>query len=117
LRIQNDLFRIVVDGNGFIHKSLIDYYALVRAAELTLQKGQNYFHVLGADTDIKTSSIFIPGQTFANSNTYGTGYSRATAYPVGPERVGRQRLRHVQRYSTIIQKPTVTMSSNASTPG
>jgi hypothetical protein len=23
------------------------------------------------------------GQTFANSNTYGTGYNRATAYPVG----------------------------------
>lgn len=32
---------------------------------------------------MKTSSIFIPGQTFANSSTCGTGYSRATAYPVG----------------------------------
>jgi hypothetical protein len=34
LRIQNDLFRIVVDGNGFIHKSLIEPATLAALARL-----------------------------------------------------------------------------------
>ncbi len=36
--IQNDVFRILVDGNAYIHKSQIEYYALVRAAELTVKQ-------------------------------------------------------------------------------
>ena len=96
VHIQNDVFRILVDGNAYIHKSQIEYYALVRAAELTAKQGRNYFRVIGANTDINTTNVFVPGQTFANSNTYGTGYSRATAYPVG-RNVYSQRSRHIQR--------------------
>ena len=32
VHIQNVVFRILVDGNAYIHKSQIEYYALVRAA-------------------------------------------------------------------------------------
>jgi hypothetical protein len=121
LRIQDDVFRIVVDGNGFIHKSRIDYYAIVRAAELTVQQGRNYVRVLGADTDIVTSNIFVPGQTFANSNTYGTGYIRANTYPIGRNAYAANAygtytantfttVSSTPSYSTTIQRPIVTMN-------
>ena len=64
VRIQNDEFRIVFDGNGFIHKSAVEYFALVRAAELTVPNGRDYFRVLGGDADVRTINVLIPGQTF-----------------------------------------------------
>jgi hypothetical protein len=119
VRIQNDIYRIVLDGNGFIHKSAVDYYALVRAAELTVQQGRNYFRILGADTDVKTTNVFIPGQTFVTSNTYGTGYRHATAYPVGRNVYANAygayttntftTVSSTPSYSTAIQKPIVTI--------
>ena len=84
VHIQNDVFRISVDGNAYIHKSQIEYYALVRAAELTVKQGRNYFRVIGANTDINSTNVFVPGQRPSRIATPdGTGYSRATAYPVG----------------------------------
>jgi hypothetical protein len=119
VRIQNDIYRIVFDGNGFIHQSAVDYYALVRAAELTIQQGRNYFRVLGGDTDVKTTNVFVPGQTFVTSNTYGTGYGRATAYPIGRNVYVRgygaynantfTTVSSTPSYSTTIQKPIVTL--------
>jgi hypothetical protein len=44
---------------GFIHKSAVEYYALVRAAELTLQNGRDYFRVLGGDADVRTINVFV----------------------------------------------------------
>jgi hypothetical protein len=119
VRIQNDVFRIVFDGNAYVHKSAVDYYALVRAAELTVQNGREYFHVLAADTDVKTTNVFIAGQTFATSNTYGTGYSRAMATQSGEPYMAAvmghtvpilSPLCHQRRvYSTALQKPVVTL--------
>ena len=37
VRIQNDVFRIVFDGNGFIHKSAVDYYALGSVHEFLMK--------------------------------------------------------------------------------
>ena len=119
MRIQNDVFRIVFDGNAYVHKSAVDYYALVRAAELTVQNGRDYFRVLGADTDVKTINVFVPGQTFATSNTYGTGYSHATAYPIGRSVYASAHgaynastfttVSSTPSYSTALQKPVVTL--------
>jgi hypothetical protein len=119
VRIQNDVFRIVFDGNAYIHKSAVDYYALVRAAELTVQNGRDYFRVLSADTDVKTINVHIPGQTFASSNTYGTAYGHATAYPIGrnvyASGYGRYNastfttVSSTPSYSTALQKPVVTL--------
>ena len=120
VRIQNDIFRIVFDGNGFIHKSAVDYYALVRAAELTVQNGRDYFRVLEADTDVRTINVLIPGQTFATSNTYGTSYAHANAYPIGRNVYASAygayhgntftTVSSTPSYSTVIQKPIVTLN-------
>ncbi len=119
VRIQNDVFRIVFDGNGFIHKSAVDYYALVRAAELTVQNGRGYFRVLGGDADVRTINVFIPGQTFASSNTYGTGYGRATVYPMGRNVYASSygaynantftTVSSTPSYSTAIQRPIIIL--------
>ena len=95
VRIQNDIFRVVFNGNGFIHQSAVQHGALVRAAEITVQSGRNYFRVINGNTDIRKTDVFIPGQTFVNSNTTGYGYAHATAYPIGNSSVC-QCLRYIQ---------------------
>ena len=42
----------------------VEYFALVRAAELTVPNGRDYFRVLGGDADVRTINVLIPGQTF-----------------------------------------------------
>ncbi len=54
--IQNDVFRILVDGNAYIHKSQIEYYALVRAAELTVKQEA----APRAEATIPGVSLFFP---------------------------------------------------------
>jgi hypothetical protein len=120
VRIQNDIFRVVFNGNGFIHQSAVQHGALVRAAELTVQSGRNYFHVINGDTDIRKINVFIPGQTFVNNNTTGYGYAHATAYPIGngmyaANAYGTYNANtsatafSTPSYSGTIQKPIVTL--------
>ena len=63
--------------------------------------------------------MFIPGQTFASSNTYGSGYGQATAYAIGrsvyASGYGAYRastfttVSSTPSYSTTIQRPIVTL--------
>jgi hypothetical protein len=75
--------------------------------------------VFDADTDVRTTNVFIPGQTFATSNTYGTGYAHATAGPIGrnvyASGYGQYNaststtVPSTRSYSTALQKPVVTL--------
>jgi hypothetical protein len=57
VHVQNDVFRILVDGNALIHKSQIEYYALVRAAELTVKQGGISFVLLAQVLTSKRSTF------------------------------------------------------------
>lgn len=114
-RIQDDIFTIVSDGNAYTHKSKVEYHALVRAAEITIQQGRTYFAILGSDLDIKTTQMFIPGQTFVNTNSSGSAYAQPSVNPYMPAKVNY----YGNSYSTIsstpgfassLQKPIVTLT-------
>jgi len=119
-RIQNDVFTVLFDGNAYAHKSVIEYYALVRAAELTAQQGRQYMRIVGGDTDIKTSQIYMPGQTFVNTNTYGnySGNAWATRYGNQANVWGTGNysgntyttMSSTPGYATTLQKPIVTLT-------
>ena len=53
--LGNGKYSIDVRGNGLTSAKQVQDIAMVRAADLTIQKGHNYFIVLGVGKDIKTS--------------------------------------------------------------
>ena len=67
-QLSETLWKVSVNGNGFTSSSVVGDYALLRAAELTLEKGYKYFVIAGYDKN-KTSSISKIG----NNTSYTTG--------------------------------------------
>ncbi|MEO1150051.1 MAG: hypothetical protein AAFW83_03585 [Pseudomonadota bacterium] len=54
-QIESNKFRIVFSGNTLTDLSTVENYVLLRAAELTLATGDDYFITLGASTDVDRS--------------------------------------------------------------
>jgi hypothetical protein len=50
-RIENDRFRVTYRGAPRMSSADVQDYALMRAAELTIQNGGDWFEVVNADTD------------------------------------------------------------------
>lgn len=50
-RLTNDRYRISFRGNSLTPADTVRDYALLRAAELTLQEGQDWFQLIDSDTD------------------------------------------------------------------
>ncbi len=54
MQIENDRVRISFDGNSLTKRDTVETYLLYRAAELTKQKGYDYFTLTNRATDEKT---------------------------------------------------------------
>lgn len=76
--IQSDLYQVWFASNQLVKRENVDYYALVRAAEVTVIAGKEYFEVIsGQDvgqTIVYTRPAMATSTTVAdvNSNIYGT---------------------------------------------
>ena len=66
-QLSDTVWKVSTAGNGFTAKTTVNDYALLRAAELTLEKGYKYF-VVGDENQTSTSHKADFGST---SNTYG----------------------------------------------
>ena len=84
-QLQNDVFQITFEGNAFINKAAVEYYTLLRAAELTILSGHRYFVLLSGSSDERVDHVSLPGQTFVNTTGSGqaVGYGSFSAAPVG----------------------------------
>lgn len=85
-QIQNDIFRVNFRGNGYTDLSTASDYALLRAAEIAIQNGFNYFIIIQDNSSIKTSIITTPGyaHTYGDIGAhgdYGSYYAHTTYYP------------------------------------
>ena len=67
-QLSETLWKVSVKGNAYTSSSTVGDYALLRASELTLEKGYKYFVVASEDKN-KTSSIAKLG----NNTSYTTG--------------------------------------------
>lgn len=63
-RLTNDRYRITFTGNSLTPSETVKDYALLRAAELTLQLGYDWFHLAGRDTDKKQRQSTTVGSDF-----------------------------------------------------
>jgi len=56
-KLENDHYRVEFRGNALTDREIVETYLLYRAAELTLETGNDYFVVVEQDVDKKTSYI------------------------------------------------------------
>lgn len=84
-QLQNGVFQITFEGNAFINKATVEYYTLLRAAELTILSGHRHFVLLSGASDERVDHVALPGQTIVNTTGSGqvAGYGSFSAAPVG----------------------------------
>ena len=70
-RIENNRYRIAFRGNSITPQQVAENYMLFRAAEVTVQNGDDYFEIANRHTD-KSTSYFATYDDFA----YPTYYRR-----------------------------------------
>jgi len=71
-RIQDDRYRITFRGNSSTSRETVENALLYRAAELTVDRGFDYFVFLESDTEVQTSYRGSAYPAFYGS--YGYGY-------------------------------------------
>lgn len=78
--LAQDTFQVSFQGNDLTKSSRVRDFAMLRAAELSLQKGFPYFVVLNMGTDTNSYQVPISGGS-ANSVSYGN-YTHTTVNPM-----------------------------------
>jgi hypothetical protein len=60
-QIENNRFMVSFAGNSVTPRETVERYLLFRAAELTLQNGDDYFVMVDRDTDLQQRTYSRPG--------------------------------------------------------
>ena len=68
-QLGKDRYRVVFTGNSSTDKETVNDYALLRAAEVTLQEGYDWFHLVNRDTESKSRS----STSISGVNDFGGG--------------------------------------------
>ncbi len=87
--IQDDVYQVFFNGNGYTSSQKAADFALLRCAEITLEKSCKYFSVLNENSGSETSLYTTPATTYHSGsvNMYGnsnyasgsySGYSQTT---------------------------------------
>ena len=75
-RIQEDRYRITFRGNSSTSRETVENSLLYRAAELTVERGYDYFVFLESDTEVRTSYRGSPYPAFYGRYGYGHPFHR-----------------------------------------
>ena len=67
--LGKDRYRVTFTGNTVTDKETVNDYALLRAAELTLQQGYDWFQLVNRDTESKSRT----SSTISGVNEFGGG--------------------------------------------
>jgi hypothetical protein len=86
-QLAPDVFRVNFEGNGYTSSERAQDFALLRAAELSLERGFKYFALLDESSSSKLSTLTTPGSAYTTGSAYGSGnyatYSGYTTYTPG----------------------------------
>ena len=80
-QIESDRYRVTFAGNALTDRDTVENYLLYRAAELTLDRGYDYFVVFDRDIEAKTRYVYsfsaFPGyghyRLYGSFRGYGAG--------------------------------------------
>ncbi|WP_326524553.1 CC0125/CC1285 family lipoprotein [Sphingomonas sp.] len=73
-QVERDRFRVAFAGNSYTSRETVERYLLFRAAEVTLQSGNDYFVMADRDTDKQTRTYTTPGWSRPYGGFSGFGY-------------------------------------------
>ena len=74
-QLAPDVFRVTFSGNAYTSGEKAQDYALLRAAELTLQSGHAFFAIVNENNATTASSLTTPAQTTTNGSVSAVGSS------------------------------------------
>ena len=90
--LETDRYRVTFSGNSLTPRETVENYLLYRAAEVTLERGFDYFVVAEEDVERNTqyrttySGVGAPIGSFYGSRFrgpfFGSGFSTATSRPI-----------------------------------
>jgi hypothetical protein len=75
VQLDENVFRVSFRGNGYTSLERAEEMALLRSAELTLQKGFTHFAILDARSREQIESYTTPATSTTNATVGGTGRS------------------------------------------
>lgn len=96
LHLQDNIYKVYFRGNGYTSRERASNFALLRSAELTLEKGYKYFIIMDSERYNNVSSYTSPttsdttGSAFVSGNT-ATFNSQTTTYGGGTHYVSKPR--------------------------
>lgn len=73
-RLADNSYIIRFQGNGYTSAAAVEEMAILRAAELTLEKNFSFFHIVSSDGASSNATYYTPAQsrTTGTVNQYGT---------------------------------------------
>jgi hypothetical protein len=87
-QLETNRYRVAFAGNSVTPRDVVQNYLLFRAAEVTLEKGHDYFTVVDQDIERSTAyygsgfNDFAWGPGFHSHRGFGLGFGNYTAYPI-----------------------------------
>lgn len=85
-RLDENVFSISFRGNAYTSGQRAQDFALLRAAELTLQHGYKYFAIINSDSYISTTTYTTPTETKTRAQVRyygGTAYGESKSTTTG----------------------------------
>lgn len=85
-RLDENIFSISFRGNAYTSTQRAQDFALLRAAELTLQHGYKYFAIISSDRYISTTTYTTPTETKTKAQVRyygGTAYGESKSITTG----------------------------------
>ncbi|PYV81546.1 MAG: hypothetical protein DMG05_29775 [Acidobacteria bacterium] len=82
LKLDENTFRINFRGNGYTSSERVEIFALYRCAEVTLQRGFDYFVIVQEGTQTSQYQYNTPGSYSSTTTVIGsTAYTRGNYTP------------------------------------
>jgi len=82
-RLDKNVFKVNFKGNGYTSREKADDFAMMRAAELTLESGYQYFSIAESSYDPRKTSMSSPVYATTNVNSYGNNSQSTTVLSGG----------------------------------
>lgn len=85
-QLDENVWRVTFEGNGYTREQRAEEFALLRSAELTLEKGYTHFGIAGSRSSSETGAVTTPTTSYTTGNAYSSGnyaYGSATTRTYG----------------------------------
>src|SRR5208337_1181572 len=71
MQIDHNTVKVSFRGNAYTHKDTVETYMLYRCAEVTVEKGYDWFAIVSESGETKHGSFNTPGYYTGSGNTSG----------------------------------------------